>query len=85
MSEEKTIEKHAEMISQGDRKTGKSGETGKTGKSGETGKTGKSGKAGTSKKSGQKRTRVSPAKKKLALQVIERLKAEYPVAECTLD
>ena len=76
MSEEKTIEKHAEMISQGDRKTGKSGETGKTGKSG---------KAGTSKKPGQKRTRVSPAKKKLALEVIERLKAEYPVAECTLD
>lgn len=76
MSEEKTIEKHAEMISQGDRKTGKFGETGKTGKSG---------KAGTSKKPGQKRTRVSPAKKKLALEVIERLKAEYPVAECTLD
>ena len=76
MSEEKTIEKHAEMISQGDRKTRKSGETGKTGKSG---------KAGTSKKPGQKRTRVSPAKKKLALEVIERLKAEYPVAECTLD
>ena len=70
MSEEKTMEKHAEMISQGDRKTGKSGETGKTGKSG---------KAGTSKKPGQKRTRVSPAKKKLALEVIERLKAEYPV------
>ena len=62
MSEEKTMEKHAEMISRGDRKTGKSGETGKTGKSG---------KAGTSKKPGQKRTRVSPAKKKLALEVIE--------------
>ena len=38
-----------------------------------------------SKKAGTKRTRVSPAKKKLALEVIERLKAEYPVAECTLD
>ena len=29
--------------------------------------------------------RVSPAKKKLALEVIDRLKKEYPVAECTLD
>ena len=37
------------------------------------------------KKKTGKRTRVSPAKKKLALQVIERLKQEYPIAECTLD
>lgn len=32
-----------------------------------------------------KSTRVSPVKKKLALQVIERLKTEYPEASCTLD
>ncbi len=39
----------------------------------------------SSKKQASPRKRVSPAKKKLALEVIGRLKKEYPVAECTLD
>ena len=39
----------------------------------------------SSKKQASPRKRVSPAKKKLALEVIERLKKEYPIAECTLD
>lgn len=39
----------------------------------------------SSKKQTSTRSRVSPAKKKLALEVIERLKKEYPIAECTLD
>ncbi len=33
----------------------------------------------------KKSTRVSPAKKKLALEVIQRLKEAYPEATCTLD
>ena len=33
----------------------------------------------------KKTTRVSPVKKKLALEVIERLKQAYPEATCTLD
>jgi endonuclease-3 len=39
----------------------------------------------TTRKTARKTTRVSPAKKKLALEVIDRLKKEYPIAECTLD
>lgn len=48
---------------------------------------GKAGAAGAAKKRAAKprKTRVSPAKKKLALEVIERLKKEYPEAKCTLD